>query len=252
MSDIIFKTEFKTGAKGDQGNAGTSFEVPTGAIMAYDGANIPEGYIETEVPSGEGLLTEIDITQEAYYDLPTEQREDGNFIYFIIGDTIEYFWNFCESLTDVVEGEVAEINAGASRDSSGVLINTAGELKINVGLLGKALEIQFGSITSLEAIGKIITSGGDSDFGIGINGTQLYVLNNGEWQGVPFTDNFSNATLYMTFPDANSMKLYYNGELLYDGITFLKSGATYFTIGFNEGCAHPLRIKSLAITELGG
>lgn len=50
-TDIIFKTEFKTGQSGARGEAGISFEVPTGGIIAYDGETIPEGYEETTAPT---------------------------------------------------------------------------------------------------------------------------------------------------------------------------------------------------------
>ena len=51
--NLIFKTEFLTGAKGDAGD-GLNFEVPTGAVIAYDGEGIPNGYIETTPPDGMG------------------------------------------------------------------------------------------------------------------------------------------------------------------------------------------------------
>lgn len=247
MSDIIFKTEFKTGAKGDQGNAGTSFEVPTGAIMGFDGSTVPEGFEETDPPSGAGLL-KVDLTQAQYDMLSQEQKEDEGNIYFIT-PAVLYNWDFTVSAIDTIQGEEAVLNGGVTRDSNGAYVDTAGQITISADLIGKALEIQFGSITALEAIGKIMTSDGDSDYGIGISGTQLYALYNGEWQGVPFTDNFSDSTLYILFPDENNMKIYYNDSLIYDGITFIKSGATYFTIGFNEGCTHPLLVKTVTITE---
>lgn len=55
MDNIIFNTELITGAKGDKGDTGVSYEVPTGAIIGYDGAGIPDGYEETTeppIPSG--------------------------------------------------------------------------------------------------------------------------------------------------------------------------------------------------------
>lgn len=52
MADLIFKTELIKGVKGDTGDAGISYEVPTGAIIAYDGAGTPEGYEDTEPPEG--------------------------------------------------------------------------------------------------------------------------------------------------------------------------------------------------------
>lgn len=50
MSNIIFNTELIKGAKGDTGDTGLSYEVPTGAVIAYDGTGVPEGYIETTEP----------------------------------------------------------------------------------------------------------------------------------------------------------------------------------------------------------
>ena len=50
MNNIIFNTELIKGAKGDTGDTGLSYEVPTGAVIAYDGTGVPEGYIETAEP----------------------------------------------------------------------------------------------------------------------------------------------------------------------------------------------------------
>lgn len=51
MNNIIFKTEFLRGAKGDAGTA-QNYEVPTGAVIAYDGDDIPNGYELTTPPDG--------------------------------------------------------------------------------------------------------------------------------------------------------------------------------------------------------
>ena len=48
--DVIFKTDLIKGTKGNKGDTGVSYEVPTGAIIAYDGTTIPEGYVETDAP----------------------------------------------------------------------------------------------------------------------------------------------------------------------------------------------------------
>ena len=52
MANLVFKTELLKGAKGDVGEDGISYEVPTGAIIAYDGADTPEGYEDTTPPKG--------------------------------------------------------------------------------------------------------------------------------------------------------------------------------------------------------
>lgn len=53
MNEIIFNTTLIRGAKGATGQ-GTSYEVPTGAIIAYDGTDTPEGYVDTQAPEGMG------------------------------------------------------------------------------------------------------------------------------------------------------------------------------------------------------
>lgn len=64
MTTLIFKTELIKGAKGDAGDAGISYEVPTGAIIAYEGADTPEGYEDTDPPEGMSVgsgLKELEI-----------------------------------------------------------------------------------------------------------------------------------------------------------------------------------------------
>lgn len=53
MNEIIFNTTLIRGAKGATGQ-GTSYEVPAGTIIAYDGNDIPEGWVETTAPEGMG------------------------------------------------------------------------------------------------------------------------------------------------------------------------------------------------------
>lgn len=53
MNEIIFNTTLIRGAKGATGQ-GENFEVPTGTIIAYDGNDIPEGWVETTAPEGMG------------------------------------------------------------------------------------------------------------------------------------------------------------------------------------------------------
>lgn len=52
-TNIIFNTTLVKGDKGDTGQ-GVSYEVPTGSIIAYDGNDTPEGYIDTTAPEGMG------------------------------------------------------------------------------------------------------------------------------------------------------------------------------------------------------
>ena len=61
MANLIFKTELIKGAKGDTGDAGISYEVPTGAIIAYDGADLPEGYEDTDPPEGFSVGSDLSL-----------------------------------------------------------------------------------------------------------------------------------------------------------------------------------------------
>ena len=54
MKNIFFKTIFNKGAKGEKGDQGVNYEIPTNSIVAYDGVTIPEGYIETGAPISGG------------------------------------------------------------------------------------------------------------------------------------------------------------------------------------------------------
>ena len=58
MQDIIFQTTFIKGAKGNKGDT-ASFEVPTNGVIAYEGDDIPEGYILTEAPASTGVSFRI-------------------------------------------------------------------------------------------------------------------------------------------------------------------------------------------------
>ena len=53
MNNLIFKTELIKGTKGDTGDDGISYEIPTGAIIAYDGETAPAGYEITDAPTNE-------------------------------------------------------------------------------------------------------------------------------------------------------------------------------------------------------
>lgn len=52
LSEIIFKTTISKGARGEQGEQGVSYEVPTNSIVAYDGNDTPTGWIECDAPEG--------------------------------------------------------------------------------------------------------------------------------------------------------------------------------------------------------
>lgn len=59
MKNILFKVIFKKGNKGNKGDTGVNFEVPTGAIVLYDGGDTPEGYEDTLPPQGFNMGSEI-------------------------------------------------------------------------------------------------------------------------------------------------------------------------------------------------
>lgn len=52
VSEIIFKTIIGKGGKGEKGEQGVSYEVPTNSIVAYDGSDLPAGWIECDAPEG--------------------------------------------------------------------------------------------------------------------------------------------------------------------------------------------------------
>lgn len=73
MNTIVFKSLFKQGIKGDKGANGLSFEVPTGAICAFDGSTAPEGYEVTTPPGGAGAtIISKTITQNGTYNANSE------------------------------------------------------------------------------------------------------------------------------------------------------------------------------------
>lgn len=50
-NNIIFKTTLIKGDKGDKGDENLSNALPTNAIIAYDGDDVPEGFIEVSAPT---------------------------------------------------------------------------------------------------------------------------------------------------------------------------------------------------------
>lgn len=52
MKSITFITHLKKGTKGNKGERGVNFEIPTGGIIGYLGDGVPDGYEETDAPEG--------------------------------------------------------------------------------------------------------------------------------------------------------------------------------------------------------
>lgn len=51
MNNIIFKTTLIKGAQGAKGDPGEGDSIPTKSVIAYEGQEIPEGYIRTDAPA---------------------------------------------------------------------------------------------------------------------------------------------------------------------------------------------------------
>lgn len=68
MKKIFFKILLKKGAKGAKGDTGVNFEIPTGAIIGYDGADTPEGYEDTAAPEGFSMGSDIGIFKLLFSD----------------------------------------------------------------------------------------------------------------------------------------------------------------------------------------
>lgn len=54
MKNITFKTHLQKGTKGNKGERGVNFVVPTGGIIGYLGDGVPDGYEEIKAPEGFG------------------------------------------------------------------------------------------------------------------------------------------------------------------------------------------------------
>ena len=67
MDNIIFKAILKKGKKGEKGNTGISYDLPTNAIIAYDGEDTPEGFNNTEKPTYGGTTIEITVSGNGVY-----------------------------------------------------------------------------------------------------------------------------------------------------------------------------------------
>lgn len=50
-NNIIFKTILLKGGKGEKGDENLNNALPTNAIIAYDGDDVPEGFIEVTAPT---------------------------------------------------------------------------------------------------------------------------------------------------------------------------------------------------------
>ena len=103
MNNIIFKPLFKKGARGKTGDIGINYEVPEGAIIAYDGVTTPEGYEEIPV---EGTYIEKTINGLGTYNA-ADFGADG-FSKVTVNLTPNYNWYYNAAKTLVVREKISD------------------------------------------------------------------------------------------------------------------------------------------------
>ena len=100
MNNIIFKTTLIKGAQGAKGDPGEGDSIPTQSVIAYEGEEIPEGYIRTDAPAEfQNLETRLNNIIAHPVDEETTAEELVDVRVSAYGDTYE-------SAGDAVRGQV--------------------------------------------------------------------------------------------------------------------------------------------------
>lgn len=222
-------------------------------VNGYDSIVVlQKGYTITamKLASYSGYFDEVDV------DVPT-------------GPEIDYLydWDFTESLTDKIEGQMAVLLKDAARDSEGIHFYTRFDgckLFDSIDLIGKTIEIDISSMDKKGTDGSLITHSRDDRYGtLDAGCTSIYYSQyNGTWGAYgpklvdPTVQDFQeyDDNIGSDFFEGKTLKIVYvnDGSLLYVNNSFIgfqtninlfnkKEGPSWYTrhklflggVGFN-------------------
>lgn len=129
VSEIIFKTIIGKGGKGEQGEQGISYEVPTNSIVAYDGSDLPAGWIECDAPEGfPGIARALGGVGKAGATTITESNYQETTL------TLNGAEHVAEQLADLLGGNVEAMPATGNYTDCFLVYMTQRDLEFKTGV----------------------------------------------------------------------------------------------------------------------